>query len=205
MTSGPIHHARRRRRRRQVHARRVDRRAAARARRTRCVVTREPGGTPLAERLRELVLAEPMDPLAETLLMFAARADHVQTRDRAGAGARHLGALRPLHRCHLRLPGRGQGRAGRADRAARAGLAQRARCRTRPWCSIAPTKSAGSAWRGPGAPWTGSSARTASSSSGCGRRTLGLAHADPAADPGPGCLRSVADIKKVIEEEISTL
>jgi len=42
------------------------------------LVTREPGGTPLAEKLRALVLAEPMDPLAETLLMFAARADHVQ-------------------------------------------------------------------------------------------------------------------------------
>jgi len=42
------------------------------------VVTREPGGTPLAEKLRVLVLAEAMDPLAETLLMFAARADHVQ-------------------------------------------------------------------------------------------------------------------------------
>jgi dTMP kinase len=42
------------------------------------VMTREPGGTPLAEKLRALVLAEPMDPLAETLLMFAARADHVR-------------------------------------------------------------------------------------------------------------------------------
>ena len=42
------------------------------------VVTREPGGTRLAEKLRALVLAEPMDPLSETLLMFAARADHVQ-------------------------------------------------------------------------------------------------------------------------------
>lgn len=42
------------------------------------VVTREPGGTPLAEKLRALVLSEPMDPLAETLLMFAARADHVR-------------------------------------------------------------------------------------------------------------------------------
>src|SRR5512147_114292 len=42
------------------------------------VVTREPGGTPLAERLRSLVLAEPMEPLAETLLMLAARADHVK-------------------------------------------------------------------------------------------------------------------------------
>lgn len=42
------------------------------------LVTREPGGTPLAERLRELVLAEPMDPIAETMLLFAARTDHVQ-------------------------------------------------------------------------------------------------------------------------------
>jgi dTMP kinase len=42
------------------------------------IVTREPGGTPLAEKIRALVLAEPMDPLSETLLMFAARADHVQ-------------------------------------------------------------------------------------------------------------------------------
>lgn len=38
--------------------------------------TREPGGTPLAERLRELLLREPMDPLCEALLMFAARRDH---------------------------------------------------------------------------------------------------------------------------------
>ncbi|HEY8069559.1 MAG TPA: dTMP kinase [Burkholderiales bacterium] len=49
-----------------------------RARGREVVMTREPGGTPLAEKLRALVLAEAMDPLAETLLMFAARADHVQ-------------------------------------------------------------------------------------------------------------------------------
>ena len=42
------------------------------------LLTREPGGTPLAEKLRALVLAEPMEPVVETLLMFAARADHVQ-------------------------------------------------------------------------------------------------------------------------------
>ena len=41
------------------------------------VVTREPGGTPLAERLRELVLHEAMDALTETLLVFAARRDHL--------------------------------------------------------------------------------------------------------------------------------
>jgi dTMP kinase len=42
------------------------------------VCTREPGGTPLAERLRELLLHEPMDGIAETLLVFAARRDHIE-------------------------------------------------------------------------------------------------------------------------------
>lgn len=41
------------------------------------IVTREPGGTDLAERLRQAILSEPMSPLMETLLVFAARADHV--------------------------------------------------------------------------------------------------------------------------------
>jgi dTMP kinase len=43
----------------------------------RVVVTREPGGTPLAERLRKAILEEPMDPVAATFLVFAARTDHV--------------------------------------------------------------------------------------------------------------------------------
>lgn len=42
------------------------------------VLTREPGGTALGERLRELLLGEPMSIEAETLLMFAARKEHVQ-------------------------------------------------------------------------------------------------------------------------------
>ena len=41
-------------------------------------VTREPGGTPLGERLRELLLHEPMAKLTETLLMFAARREHCE-------------------------------------------------------------------------------------------------------------------------------
>ena len=41
------------------------------------LVTREPGGTVLAERLRELVLHAPMDALTEALLVFAARRDHL--------------------------------------------------------------------------------------------------------------------------------
>jgi dTMP kinase len=41
------------------------------------VLTREPGGTPVSEKLRELVLHDPMDPLTEALLMFAARREHL--------------------------------------------------------------------------------------------------------------------------------
>ena len=41
--------------------------------------TREPGGTPLAEQLRELFLHQPMDGLTEALLVFAGRRDHLMT------------------------------------------------------------------------------------------------------------------------------
>jgi dTMP kinase len=43
------------------------------------VRTREPGGTPLAEKLRTLFLNDPMDPLTEALLVFAGRRDHLCT------------------------------------------------------------------------------------------------------------------------------
>lgn len=42
-------------------------------------LSREPGGTPLAETLRDIVLKQPMGPLTELLLMFAGRRDHVET------------------------------------------------------------------------------------------------------------------------------
>ena len=48
-----------------------------RARGHEVLVTREPGGTALAERLRELVLHAPMDALTEALLVFSARRDHL--------------------------------------------------------------------------------------------------------------------------------
>lgn len=47
------------------------------------IVTREPGGTPMAEAIRELLLAprdEPVNETTELLLMFAARAQHLYTR-----------------------------------------------------------------------------------------------------------------------------
>jgi dTMP kinase len=51
--------------------------ARLRSRGTEVVCTREPGGTALAESLRELVLHAAMDPLTEVLLVFAARRDHI--------------------------------------------------------------------------------------------------------------------------------
>jgi dTMP kinase len=50
---------------------------AFRAQGRQVTVTREPGGTPLAEKLRAMALNDPMDPLTEALVMFAARRDHL--------------------------------------------------------------------------------------------------------------------------------
>lgn len=52
---------------------------AIRAAGHRVLATREPGGTPLGEQLRELALHHPMQLETETLLMFAARLEHVRT------------------------------------------------------------------------------------------------------------------------------
>ncbi len=41
-------------------------------------ITREPGGTPLAEKLRQIILNDAMDAMTEALLVFAARRDHLQ-------------------------------------------------------------------------------------------------------------------------------
>lgn len=54
------------------------------------VTSREPGGTPLAESVRTLLLddhSEPVDPMAELLLMFAARAQHLNTKILPALGA----------------------------------------------------------------------------------------------------------------------
>lgn len=51
---------------------------ALRTRGIEVVVTREPGGTPLGEKLRELLLHDSMHPETEALLMFAARREHIE-------------------------------------------------------------------------------------------------------------------------------
>ena len=52
--------------------------AALRAQGHTVLLTREPGGTPLAEQLRSLFLQQPMDALTEALLVFAGRRDHLR-------------------------------------------------------------------------------------------------------------------------------
>lgn len=51
---------------------------AFRAQGRQVTLSREPGGTPLAEKLRSIVLNDPMDAMTEALLVFAARRDHLQ-------------------------------------------------------------------------------------------------------------------------------
>ena len=53
------------------------------------VAPREPGGTPLAERVREIFLHESADVLTETLLAFAARRDHLRAVIRPALAAGH--------------------------------------------------------------------------------------------------------------------
>jgi dTMP kinase len=52
--------------------------------------TREPGGSPVAERIRSILLEEPMDPWAELFLYEAARAEHLARTVRPALQAGHV-------------------------------------------------------------------------------------------------------------------
>jgi len=60
---------------------------ALRERGLQVVITREPGGTAVGEALREVILHQPMGIGTETLLMFAARAEHLERVIRPALGA----------------------------------------------------------------------------------------------------------------------
>jgi dTMP kinase len=73
------------------------------------IVTREPGGTDLAERLRQSILSEPMTPLCETLLIAAARADHVAKVILPALGAGTSVVCDRFHDATLAYQGAGKG------------------------------------------------------------------------------------------------
>ena len=65
------------------------------------VRTREPGGSPGAEALREAILsgfAAEFGPAAQALMFAAARVDHLEKTILPGAGERRLGRFRPVRR-----------------------------------------------------------------------------------------------------------
>ena len=91
------------------------------------IQTREPGGTDLAERLREAILGGPMAPEVETLLIFAARADHVARVIRPALESGQWVVCDRFHDATYAYQGAGKGVArdllDRLSAAAHAGLA----------------------------------------------------------------------------------
>jgi hypothetical protein len=77
-----------------------------RARGAEVVLAREPGGTPLAEKLRALFLHDDMDPLTEALLVFAARRDHLREviEPALARGAACCAIASPIPRSPTRAP-----------------------------------------------------------------------------------------------------
>ena len=67
------------------------------------VVTREPGGTPLGEMLRDLVLSQKMNSETETLILFASRREHI---DKVIVPALEKGIWVLSARCRGRRPDR---------------------------------------------------------------------------------------------------
>jgi dTMP kinase len=73
------------------------------------IVTREPGGSDIAERLREMILEHAMEPLAETLMIAAARADHVARVIRPALEAGSSVACDRFHDATVAYQGAGKG------------------------------------------------------------------------------------------------
>ena len=113
-----VHRARGRRRQRQEHAGPAARRRGCATRASRWSRRREPGGTPLGQALRALVLDgdDSIDPTAEALLMAADRAAARRRGDPPGARARRVGGQRPPRPVVARVPGRGARPRRRRDR-----------------------------------------------------------------------------------------
>ena len=120
-----------------------------RARGLSVLATREPGGTPLAERVRQIVLergTESLSPVTETLLMFAARALHVDNLIRPALARGEWVVCDRFTDATRAYQGSGRGVDEHADRAAGAGGARRTCSPTARCCWICRSLPA---WRAP--------------------------------------------------------
>ena len=118
---------------------------ALRARGLEVVETREPGGSPGAEAIRQLLLEgeeERWSAGTEALLFAAARGDHVARTILPALEARRLGAERPLPRQLARLSGRRRRDRRRGGPRASRDRQRRASCPTGPCCSSCPADAA---------------------------------------------------------------
>ena len=107
--------------------------AALRAQGLAVVETREPGGTPTGEKIRQLLLdtsTSALAPLAELALMFASRAQHIKEVIQPALARRPHRALRPLHRFQRSLSGRRTKAGQRAGARAASHLVRRSKART---------------------------------------------------------------------------
>ena len=95
-------------------------------------VTREPGGTPLGESIREWVLHQPVDTVTEVLLMFAARAEHLDKVIRPALQAGHVVLCDRFTDATLAYQGAGRG----VDMSFLRALAARVEAGTRPTLTV---------------------------------------------------------------------
>ena len=95
-------------------------------------LTREPGGTPLGESVRSWVLHQPVDPVTETLLMFAARAEHLARVIRPALAAGRIVLCDRFTDATMAYQGAGRG----VDRGLLDALAERVEAGTRPALTV---------------------------------------------------------------------
>jgi len=95
-------------------------------------LTREPGGTPLGESIREWVLHQPVDTVTEVLLMFAARAEHLDKVIRPALQAGHVVLCDRFTDATLAYQGAGRG----VDMSFLRALAARVEAGTRPTLTV---------------------------------------------------------------------
>ena len=142
--------------------------------------TREPGGTALGERLRELLLHEPMHLETEAMLMFAARREHLAARIEPALAAGRWVVCDRFSDATFAYQVGGRGSSAPSSTPSRPGSIP-ACSPTSPWCSTSTRRSPPRAWPRPASIPTASSASSATSSCVCAPPTSSAPRVRPSA------------------------